>query len=111
VADRRIFPDGLAEDLKAEAGKPYRPSNGIEGEIFQALWCAECRHNRTPDGNGCLIELAAWAYDLGEEGYPSEWQYGADGQPRCTAFEDRYQPARTPRCKATDDLFCGEARS
>ena len=36
-------------------------------------------------------------------------QYGADGQPCCTAFEDRHRPARTPRCKATDDLFCGEA--
>lgn len=109
MADRPIFPDGLAERLKARAGEPYRPSNGTEGDIFQARWCAGCRHRQTRDGNGCLIELSAWAYDLGEEGYPSEWQYGANGQPRCTAFEDRHRPARTPRCKATDDLFCGEA--
>ena len=94
--------------MRARAGEPYRPSNGTEGEIFQALRWAGCRHDRASDGNGRLIELAAWAYDLGDEGYLAEWQYGADGQPRCTAFKDRHRPARTPRCGATDDLFGGE---
>lgn len=29
--------------------KPYRPSNGTEGEMFRARWCDHCAHLGDPD--------------------------------------------------------------
>ncbi len=118
MPDRRIYPDDCAERLKARAGQPYRPSNGTEGEIFEAAWCDGCRRDATFRGwwerngaadeqpEGCAILCNAHAFDIGQDGYPAEWVYGTDGQPACRAFEDKDE---APRCPVTADLFSGEA--
>ncbi|TXN80621.1 hypothetical protein [Methylobacterium sp. WL8] len=102
---RAIFPDEAARFFVGRTGEPYRPSNGTEGDVFENVWCSGCRRQTLPDGNGCLIQLRAWACDLGDENYPPEWIYGADGQPCCTAFSDKHAPRPVYHCKATGDLF------
>lgn len=85
-----IYPDGLAERFKEHAGEKYRPSNGTEGCFFQEAFCDHCKHDksiRDGTGDGCRILAATMAYDVEDEKYPVEWQYGNDGQPKCTAFE------------------------
>jgi len=77
-----IYTDQHAEKLKAIAGRPWRPSNGTEGDMFAEAVC--CRCERGPDS--CEIASAAWFYLIYDPGYPKEWQIGHDGQPRCTAF-------------------------
>lgn len=84
--------------------RPYRPSNGTEGEIFMGQWCAKCAldcHGKNPpdlpmeqsgSGEGSLILI--WGDDeplceiLGQAmagGSPGEWVQD-DAGPRCTAF-------------------------
>lgn len=119
MADRRVYhPDDAARFYAQSAGRPYRPSNGTEGEIFEAAWCDHCRRDaafrRFYDSNGavggdqpdgCAILCSAHAFDIGDDGYPSEWVYGPDGQPRCTAFSDEDAPPVGERCCSTVDLF------
>jgi hypothetical protein len=81
VSDKRLFSDDLAERLKARAGKPYRPSNGTEGEMFCSMWCANCAMV-----SACLVFSATLWLGTEDPNYPREWQYGEDGQPKCTAF-------------------------
>lgn len=66
----------------SEAGKPYRPSNGTEGEMFQCHFCYQCKHD-----DHCHIALNAMCYRIDEPEYPKEWVFDADGRPTCTAFE------------------------
>lgn len=92
MTDRAIYPPEAAEHFKASAGKPYRPSNGDEGEWFMGLWCRDCHHDRNADkdnGKGCKLVVMMMAYNIGDKGYPEELQYGADGQPSCTKFVER----------------------
>jgi hypothetical protein len=65
------------------AGRRWRPSNGTEGELFRAAFCDRCEHGRIR----CTIEGATFAHQVNDPEYPNEWQFGADGQPTCTAFE------------------------
>ncbi len=88
MPDRGIFPDSLAERLKARSAEKYRPSNGTEGEIFTGMWCDHC----TKRDGGCLIEIRAFCLGLDHPDYPPEWQYGENGQPTCTAFDDERLP-------------------
>lgn len=72
-------------------GKPYRPSNGDEGERFEAAYCDRCK--RQPDEfdsyhDECHILADAFMFEIGEEGYPAEWVW-AQGWPLCTAYEPR----------------------
>lgn len=102
-----MYPQDLAERLKERAGQKFRPSNGFEGDIFYDNWCAGCTreaaYRADPDhALGCLILGATFAYDIGDEKYPAEWQYGVDGQPKCTAFTDGEVPYR---CPETGNLF------
>ncbi|BAS55304.1 hypothetical protein NIES2135_54180 [Leptolyngbya boryana NIES-2135] len=60
-------------------GKPYRPSNGTEGEIFMRRWCERCEKDVNED---CSILAQSM---LGEV---DEWQYWGD-KPLCTAWEKR----------------------
>lgn len=69
------------------AGKPYMPVNAVEGEAFSEAFCNRCKHLAGENVVSCDIEVAAIFYDAGEDGYPKEWIYDADGKPRCTAFE------------------------
>lgn len=70
--------------------KPYRPSNGSEGEWFQSKFCDLCRfdakYRRTQDGkDGCKILANVYAYNIDHPDYPKEW-IEDDGGPRCTKF-------------------------
>jgi len=76
----------------ANAGKPYRPSNGTEGEMFSERYCERCAHDATyrrtfEAEDGCRILTSTLVYDVAEKGYPAEWVYDAAGVPTCTAFE------------------------
>lgn len=90
-----------------EAGgtyRPYRPSNGTEGEIFMSDWCARCALANFDDPDrSCDINLRAMVHDVYEKGYPTEWQYSNGGVPICTAFTD-IVPSE-PRCEHTIDMF------
>ncbi len=65
-------------------GDKYRPSNGTEGDIFHAKWCAPCSRNNPDKDVFCPIIGAAMAYDIDDPEYPDAWQYGKDGKPMCT---------------------------
>jgi len=85
-----LYTDEMAERLKARAGEKYRPSNGSEGMMFMERWCAKCQRDaayRAGTGDSCPIVCNSLIHSIDEEGYPAEWQYGDDGQPRCSAFE------------------------
>lgn len=73
-----------AETRAIRAGEKWRPSNGTEGEIFHASWCDHCKRDAHQD---CSIRGDTYCYDVNDPKYPREWQYGDDGQPKCTAFE------------------------
>ena len=50
----------------------------------------------------CEIIGRTFAYRVDEPEYPSEWQYGEDGQPKCTAFTPL---GLHPRCEQTMEMF------
>jgi len=73
------------------AGKPYRPSNGTEGDMFYDQFCLYCKHDNFDHdtcSGGCPILLRTMAHDIGEPEYPSEWKFDSEGRPTCTAFEE-----------------------
>ena len=75
-------------------GKPYRPSNGAEGAIFDDGWCARCKrdakYRETMDGkDSCPILSDVMVYEIGDEKYPKEWIVGEDGWGICTAFDQQ----------------------
>jgi hypothetical protein len=87
-----------------EMSKPYRPSNGTEGLMFQEQWCWRCvRDQAARDGrpeDGCSILADTMFYEKTDPRYPKEWvwdaeqlkrdgslQIGGEGGARCTAFE------------------------
>lgn len=88
-------------------GKPYRPANGTEGEVFMEGWCNRCKRDEAfqadPDNaDGCPILGDTLMYDVAAKDYPKEWIYDEDGWGMCTAFE----PIGTPeRCQHTVDMF------
>lgn len=86
MMNRDMYGPGLADILKAHAGEKYRPSSGSEGDMFFSRWCQHCKK----DSIGmCPLILAALTYNVCDPEYPAEWQYGEDGQPKCTAFDKR----------------------
>jgi hypothetical protein len=109
-----IHPAGLAAMNIERAGQKYQPSNGTEGDIFMSAWCCECQRDRSmregdpieecDDNQRCDIIANTMFYDVSDPAYPSEWQYGQDGQPRCTAFVEAGEPI-PHRCEHTPDLF------
>lgn len=86
--------------------RPYRPSNGTEGDIFMAEWCARCAHaNFDDEDRACMINLRAIAHQIDDPHYPAEWQFSNGGVPQCTAFA--YDMPDEERCDATPDMFGG----
>jgi hypothetical protein len=71
--------------------KPYRPSNGTEGEFFMAQFCYRCSKHDTE--GGCPIQFATMSYEITDAEYPKEWIYDADGKETCTAFESKESKA------------------
>ena len=71
-------------------GEKYRPANGAEGEMFMEEFCFKCSKDNydgeDPD-TGCPLIVRTFALSVDDENYPQEWQYGEDGQPKCTAFD------------------------
>jgi hypothetical protein len=71
--------------------KPYRPSNGTEGDCFMAKWCAKCKRDQArredEDADGCDIVTLVYALNIGDAEYPKEWRQDGPEGPRCTAFE------------------------
>lgn len=108
-----IHPPELAAAHAEIAGSKYQPSNGTEGEIFIDSWCGSCARSGAPgrpdDAGeeiiGCSITGRTMAFSPEDDEYPVEWQYGADGQPRCTAWVAEGEPIPTPRCQQTLDMF------
>lgn len=87
--------------------RPYRPSNGTDGEIFESRFCDRCKreakYRRTGDGaDGCTIATMAAGFGIGDLEYPKEWVISigdATGMTaRCTAFRHEDDPGtRRPR--------------
>ncbi len=99
--------------------RSYQPSNGTEGDLFTAAWCAECererRHRETDNPyHGCRILTRALAFESSDPNYPREWTYDAEGNPTCTAYEpelsaeERRARAWTAAHRAREDA--GQAR-
>lgn len=78
-----------AEILKAHAGEKWRPSNGMEGEIFAHNVCGTCVAGPSFE---CRIACASMLYDVTDPEYPAEWQIGPDGLPTCTAWREDAAP-------------------
>lgn len=104
-----MFPPDLAKLYVEQAGKRYEPSNGTEGEIFMDEWCRTCQRDRSMreglDIEDCdeteLCRIIAASF----QGEATEWVYGNDGQPMCTAYVPAGQPVPDPRCEHTADMF------
>jgi hypothetical protein len=78
------------------SARPYRPSNGTEGELFIEHWCANCE--RDSDEN-CEILARTFAYDVDHPKYPKEWivcENELFRNARCTAFVERGRPVPLP---------------
>jgi hypothetical protein len=83
--------------------RPYRPSNGSEGDWFMLIWCSKCV--KDSEAKPCLILLRTLALGVNDKGYPSQWIEDDDG-PRCTAFSDRIKsPLSIIRDKRQETLL------
>lgn len=113
--NQAIYPERLAAAYVKHAGEKYRPSNGTEGECFFESWCRHCQRDKAmreganldecDDTERCDIIANTFAYDVDDAEYPTEWQYGKDGQPCCTAFIPAGDQIPTQRCTKTLELF------
>lgn len=80
-----------------DAGTPYRPSNGSEGDGFMAEWCANCtKDHGALDGEGCPIIARTMAYSVSDPDYPKDWTHDESGNPVCTSFERAKAEGTTP---------------
>jgi hypothetical protein len=75
--------------------RPYRPSNGTEGVIFDDEFCSNCQHDAAwredERAEPCDILSRTFFYNIDDPQYPTEWveddvQWPEDSKPRCTAF-------------------------
>lgn len=84
------------------SGKPYRPSNGTEGEIFQHNFCLNCIHENLESETWCEILTRTMYYKVTDASYPTEWIHNDEGEPTCTNFApsvDSPEYARQQRAK------------
>jgi len=88
--------------------RPYRPSNGSEGESFHARFCDRCsRDAEYSDENpdlGCPIRAASFCFKIDEPGFPKELVEDDKRGPFCTAFTTETPPP-PPRCLHTMEMF------
>lgn len=113
----KIYPISLADMYKDQVGTKYQPCNGTEGDFFISQWCGNCARDKSlregehieycHDDEICNIVTNTMALDVSDPRYPSEWQYGKDGQPCCTAFIPAGEPIPKPIVKDehTIDMF------
>ena len=81
-----MFPKTLYQ-FPQSAGKPFKPSNGTEGEIWMEKFCYQCIHERwshhqNEDGGKCEILTNGL---IGEQ--PKEWMFSENGWPVCTEWK------------------------
>ncbi|MEX3690099.1 hypothetical protein AB3X91_03590 [Paraburkholderia sp. BR14263] len=105
TATADILPPKQADMQKPCAGQPYRPSNGLEGDLFRESMCERCGSLTNEHGNPCQVMVMTMHYCRDDPDYPREWQYSATGQPTCTAFHEAGAPVPKARCEYTVDLF------
>lgn len=74
-------------EIPSMAGTPYRPSNGTEGEIFQATYCDNCVHDDPPTEKYCQILTDSLGFQEEDPRYPEEWTHNTRGEPTCTEFD------------------------
>lgn len=82
-------------------GTSYRPSNGTAGQSFIEAWCGCCKNDAHGD---CPIIARSMAFGVDEPEYPTEWVW-KDGQPVCTAFDDRRERITNEERAAQAGLF------
>ncbi|MEO1472781.1 MAG: hypothetical protein AAFS03_02400 [Pseudomonadota bacterium] len=70
-------------------GRPYRPSNNTEMDLFVHVQCGGC----TRDQKTCPIIPVVMLYDESDAKYPADWVISESGQPMCAAFTPMNQPA------------------
>ena len=78
--------------MKGSIGRSYRPSNGTEGSMFMDRFCYQCTKDNFDEKTftgGCDIIVLTMGYDTDDSEYPKEWVYDEDGQPICTAFDQK----------------------
>lgn len=71
--------------------RKFRPSNGLEGDMFMERNCDRCAKDDPEKGIECPLIAASMAYEIDDPRYPVEWQ-GEFADPRtwvCTAREIR----------------------
>jgi len=88
IGEKNTFPPSYAKIIIecGDVGKPYRPSNGPEGENFKDEWCRKCSKSDEECGGGCDIQGWTVILSADDPAYPAEWNYRPDGQPQCTDF-------------------------
>lgn len=92
MSDKKLFTENHAKLVRIHGGGAYRPSNGSEGQMFMKRWCEKCKRDQAYQegtGDSCAIIANAMAYDVDSPYYPSEWRYDNEGQPMCSAFEEK----------------------
>ena len=70
------------------AHKPYRPSNGAEGEVFAEQFCDQCIYDNYPNKPLCDIIAKSMSLDIEHKDYPKEWIHNGNGEPLCTKFKE-----------------------
>lgn len=86
--------------------KPYRPSNGTEGDFFIKSQCEKCLKQER-----CKIVGLTMVYPASDPGYPKEWVSDEDGNnPRCTAREVTLATVLADAFKENQELIanCGQ---
>ncbi len=73
-------------------GKPFRPSNGTEGDIFCDNYCFQCIHERWAhfmdednEEDKCEIYSRMMLFDIKDPEYPAELIY-MNKKPTCTNY-------------------------
>jgi len=72
---------------KVKDVKPYRPSNGTEGECFIFYHCQQCKHDNPKADLFCDILTRALTFKEEDAEYPKEWIYDEKNEPTCTKYE------------------------
>lgn len=86
----------MVRRYRGTPGAPYRPANGVEGEIFEAAYCERCAKFDWDIGCSKGIQSAAFSFKIGDPDYPKEWTHDEKGLPTCTEFENEEAVEASP---------------
>src|SRR5690606_24468620 len=78
----------------------YSAATASEWFDFADRCCEHCKHDRAfrqgQSDTGWERIKRAMVFDMGDPSSPTEWHYGADGRPTCSAFTPVRARRRTP---------------